>query len=222
MMFRYKSFLAVSIMLVFAVVMSGCGGGSDQTRQVAQKSSQQQEHKSSMETEGDHGEEGHHEQSGQPAGGGRPEKGGEEKAGHSHGEAQAHGGNVTMTTNHHFEVVYKDSTIQVWGYDKQQEPISLEGVQANVHIKTRSGKSERINLELHPSDEGLKYLEGHYTGLSGIEPGNAKLTFHLAGVKGTEEAVEFTQTYEPSSGGHGEEGHHEESGQHGEEGHHNE
>lgn len=210
--------LLVSLLTVPAVLV-GCGSesSSQQTAQAPAEETQEQ----TMNASGGEQQESDGEQQQQTSGSTDQETQHQEEApGHSHAEARAHGGQVTMTKQHHFELVYEGETVKVYGYDKGQNPISLEGVSGELRLKTRGGDSRRVDLETHGADTDRVYLRAQLTGLEDVEPGNAKLTLSLNGVPGAEETVEFTQTYEPRTGAHGggqdhgEEGHHEEDGGH--------
>lgn len=207
-------------LLTLPAVLVGCGSesSSQQTAQAPTDETQQQ----TMEASGGEQQELDGEQHQQTSGSSDPETMHEEEeaAGHSHADARAHGGQVTMTKQHHFELVYEGETVNVYGYDKQQEPISLEGASGELRLKTRGGDSRTVALETHGANSDRVYLRTQVSGLEDIESGDAKLTLSLTGVPGSENAIEFTQTYEPESGDHGgthhegEEGHQEDDGGH--------
>lgn len=210
--------LLVSLLTVPAVLV-GCGSesSSQQTAQAPAEETQEQ----TMNASGGEQQESDGEQQQQTSGSTDQETQHQEEApGHSHAEARAHGGQVTMTKQHHFELVYQGDTVKVYGYDKGQNPISLEDASGELRLKTRGGESRTVELESSEGDSDRVHLRAQLTGLGDVEPGDAKLTLSLNGVPGSQNPIEFTQTYEPGTGDHGgghheeEEGHHEEDGGH--------
>jgi len=138
----------------------------------------------------------------------------EEGAGHSHAKAAQHDGSVVMTEKHHFELVFAGDAVKVYGYDKDQKPISLKGASGSASMRVRGGSSGKAELKYHAEDPG-GYLEAHFEGLGKLKPGQAKITFAVSGLPGAESAT-FTAA-NAAGDGHAEEGHgHEEEG-HGDE-----
>ncbi len=71
----------------------------------------------------------------------------EEKAGHSHERAEQHGGEVAMTKEHHFEVVWMPNHVMVYVYDGRQNPLDAVGVTGEVTFKFKGGKSVTKELK---------------------------------------------------------------------------
>ncbi len=71
----------------------------------------------------------------------------QEKAGHSHERAEKHGGEVVMSKEHHFEVVWMPNHVMVYVYDGKQNPLDAKGVTGEVTFKFKGGKSETKELK---------------------------------------------------------------------------
>lgn len=87
----------------------------------------------------------------------------ESETGHSHEKAERHGGSVTMTSDHHFEVVPMMNGIAVFAYDMHQNPVPVNGVTGTVKVMLRSGKSMTVDLKpysaMHSSQ--MMRVQGH-------------------------------------------------------------
>lgn len=70
----------------------------------------------------------------------------ESQSGHSHAKAEIHGGEVTMTKQHHFEVVWMPDHVMVYLYDKNQNPLPVNGVTGEVTFKFKDGKEQKAEL----------------------------------------------------------------------------
>src|SRR5581483_9760531 len=75
-----------------------------------------------------------HEHGDNDHGGHEHSRGEAEKAGHSHANIQAHGGDVTMTQRHHFEVVFREASVRVYAYSQSQEPIAAKGLSGTAKL----------------------------------------------------------------------------------------
>lgn len=67
----------------------------------------------------------------------------ESKAGHSHSKAETHGGEVAMTTAHHFEVVWMPDHVMVYLYDMNQKPLAAKGVTGEVEFEFKGSKEKQ-------------------------------------------------------------------------------
>ena len=72
----------------------------------------------------------------------------QEKAGHSHEQAEIHGGEVLMSKQHHFEVVWMEDHVMVYLYDGHQKPLPAKGVTGEVTFKFKGGKTQKATLQL--------------------------------------------------------------------------
>jgi hypothetical protein len=133
----------------------------------------------------------------------------ESMKGHSHEKAQGHGGSVVMTKNYHFEVAFKPDAIAVYLYDGSQNALPLKNVTGEVSLKFKNGDTRTLKLKAaeayqmgdkqkqqhHHEEMGQDYLQADVD-LSGVEPGNLKATFSLAGLPNKEELkASFTETF---------------------------
>jgi hypothetical protein len=135
-------------------------------------------------------------------------RGADEESGHGHGKAQQHGGTVVMTEDHHFELVFDGNMVKVYGYDGDQNPISLQGVSGSATLRTRRGDGgNQVELEYHSGDEG-DYLEAHIEGLSDGKAGKAKIAFELSGLS-SGDTTTFIAKYSPPEDEEEGHGHHD-------------
>lgn len=137
-----------------------------------------------------------------------------EEPGHSHERASVHGGEVTMTKEFHFEVVFEAERIAVYPYSGAQDPISAKGLGGSVEVRFRGDKPV-LKAPLTFRDDGKQgYLEAALD-LSGIKPGEAKATIQLGGLAGEgEKEVSFIQPVRLSAGRSHDDGHQEKSSHH--------
>lgn len=125
---------------------------------------------------------------------------GGEKAGHSHEASAVHGGDVSMTEAHHFEVVFFENGVRVYPYGPKQELLAAKGITGTAKL-TKKGveKSVEQKLTYVPADDKKgthrDYLEAAFD-WKGIEKGGAKITIDLAGLPGEKEPkASFTVTF---------------------------
>ena len=71
-------------------------------------------------------------------------------------EIGLHGGREVETGTHHIELVVKDSAVDVFVTDANDQPVSIDGLKG-VAIFTISGKAHRIVLE--PKDGTSRLLK---------------------------------------------------------------
>jgi len=83
--------------------------------------------------------------------------------GHSHEMARLHGGEVTMTPHHHFEVVFTDGQARVYVYDGKQEPVAApKNVTATMTLMAKAGKSETMELHYMAPDPKAGRTQGYF------------------------------------------------------------
>lgn len=163
----------------------------------------------------------------------------QEKAGHSHEKAEIHGGEVLMSKQHHFEVVWMEDHVMVFLYDGQQKPLAAKGVNGEVTFKFKDGRSQQealIPMEVskmqgmhhdeseehgeHKEDNKMAAMrqmmgnQDHFMAkvdLSGAKEGEVKATFTLQGLPNKKESTAtFTAKYKKIKMSHD----HEEKSEH--------
>jgi len=73
---------------------------------------------------------------------------GQTTAGHSYEMAMIHGGQVSMTEQHHFEVLFTDTQARVYVYDANQKPIiDPKDVKVTMTLTGKDGKAEAKDLK---------------------------------------------------------------------------
>ncbi len=87
----------------------------------------------------------------------------ESETGHSHKAASAHGGEVTMTRQHHFEVVPVQEGITVFVYNYTQEPVELSTAITHGSVTLITKDGERRKLTLLPYGKQSKYAKRRTT-----------------------------------------------------------
>jgi hypothetical protein len=125
-----------------------------------------------------------------------------EGTGHSHNKAGGHGGQVTMTKEFHFEVVFERRAVNVFLYNAKQNPISAKSVTGTVSFSFRDKDRQPVDAELsygNPAGEhdGNPSHEGEHTrgqdflradvDLSEVQEGEMKAVFALKGLPGENE-----------------------------------
>ncbi len=133
----------------------------------------------------------------------------ESRPGHSHEQAMAHGGKVTMTQQHHFEVVPMMYGVSVFAYDYRQNPIDASSAQGSVTVMTKDG--DELTAALKPYSEVMSMLrEGqgmmeqgeHMESMlfanmdfSKMDAAEAKVTVNITGLESEKESrVSFRET----------------------------
>jgi len=118
---------------------------------------------------------------------------GESEAGHSHHMAMVHGGEVTMTPHHHFEVLFTDKQARVYVYDDQQAPINdLSTVKTTMTLMAKDGKPETMTLQYMAPDPEKGRTQAYFYAehdMSDVKDGAMKATVKLMGLE--KEPVEF-------------------------------
>ncbi len=117
----------------------------------------------------------------------------ESAAGHSHAQAELHGGSVTMTPDHHFEVVFAAAEMRVYAYDGKQVPIqSLKDVAVSGTLHAKEGDPIGVEFEYVAPDEEAGRSQGYFVAaydFSEVEDGTLKAMIEVAGL--SKEPVKF-------------------------------
>ncbi|MDM7916429.1 MAG: heavy metal-binding domain-containing protein [Candidatus Eisenbacteria bacterium] len=144
--------------------------------------------------------------------------------GHSHEACELHGGQVTMTKDHHFETVFTPAGVQVYVYTAGQAPAMASKAAGTATIEFADGSKKEVPLakekpadaepgvyfcpmhsdvvQMQPGEcakcGGMKLFKqdrlSAQIDLSKVEAGTAKATMHITGLKGDEPEVAFTET----------------------------
>jgi len=133
---------------------------------------------------------------------------GQEAAGHTHEKSSLHGGQVTMTKEFHFEVLFLRDGIQVHLYDRNQNPIPFRAASGEATL-TIPGKGDvTVPLSLKKAAEGkheghehvgadlqLDWLEGR-ADLSKLREDEARIQFRIRNLPGDKEKEDaFRQAF---------------------------
>lgn len=111
--------------------------------------------------------------------------------GHSHASAEVHGGSVTMTKAHHFEVAFTRDSVRVYLYNAEQKPVSVEGVLGKVIVKFRQKGRKSIKVKFKAKSG---YLEASMK-LKGVPDGGGKASFEFANLpESGEPTASFIET----------------------------
>lgn len=117
----------------------------------------------------------------------------ESEIGHSHEMAMIHGGQVTMTSHHHFEVLFTGKQMRVYVYDADQKPIAdPKDVKASMTLMTNDKKSEHMDLHYVAPDPEKGRIQGHFyadRNMTGMKEGDMKAMFKMMGLE--EDPIEF-------------------------------
>lgn len=117
----------------------------------------------------------------------------ESEAGHSHEMAVVHGGQVIMTPQHHFEVLFTDDQSRVYVYDGKQNPITNpKDVTATMTLMMKDGKSETMNLDYTAPDPEKGRTQGYFyvdRDMTGVKDGEMKAVIKMAGLQ--KDPIEF-------------------------------
>ena len=117
----------------------------------------------------------------------------ESAAGHSHEMSEIHGGRVTMTPNHHFEVLFTANEARVYLYNKAQKPIEPgEKVSATLILTSRDGGELALEMKRLRPDAEKGRASGYLAvahDFSGVEENQMKAMVRAVGL--TEEPIEF-------------------------------
>jgi hypothetical protein len=124
----------------------------------------------------------------------RPAMAVEEAAtGHSHEMAELHGGSVTMTPAHHFEVLCTPKEARLYIYDGKQVPIlNLEGMKASMVLQEKTGKPMTMPMTYVKPDAAHGQTQGYFAvthDFSAAAKVAMKATFTVEGLAKT--PVEF-------------------------------
>lgn len=122
-----------------------------------------------------------------------------EKSGHSHDKAALHKGSVTMTQQHHFEVVFHEKELRVYVYTGGQEPIlDLKGVSGSVLFQSKGGDTLTVKLSYVAPDSSDESAQGYLSlehDFSGVKEGTMKASISLEGLSNPKEtSVTFRES----------------------------
>ncbi len=153
-----------------------------------------------------------------------PTKAAGEAPGHSHEKCELHGGQVTMTKQHHFETVFAPDGVRVFIYSAEQTPLPVGKAVGTVTLEYKDGTTRQVPLaaekpaegqpavyycSMHPAQTQMapgkcaicgmnlipQYSLAAKADLSKVPPGTLKAVVRLAGLEGTEPEATFTETY---------------------------
>lgn len=129
--------------------------------------------------------ESHHDMSG--------EMHGDEPMGHSHDMSMIHGGHVTMTKSHHFEVLHTEDAMRVYMYGADQKPI-LDPAKAEVLITLKRKDKDDVALKASyvPPDQEKGRLQGYFAAdydFGSVEDGSMKALVRVDGLD--DKPIEF-------------------------------
>lgn len=109
-----------------------------------------------------------------------------------------HGGQVTATTHHYFEVVYTPTETRVYAFDASQRGLNARRLRGSAVLTVRSsGQSGSFPLEVvaQPAFTGdVGYLAARVD-VSRVHDGDMDVRFDLAGLPTDEPQASFTQTF---------------------------
>ena len=122
-----------------------------------------------------------------------------EKSGHPHDSAASHGGSVTMTQQHHFEVVFYEKELRVYAYTGKQEPIlDIKGVSGSVLLNSKGGDALTVKLSYVAPDSSHESAQGYLSGkhdFSGVKEETMRATFSIEGLSNPKEkSVTFRES----------------------------
>ncbi len=143
-----------------------------------------------------------------------------------HQKSAMHGGQVSMTKEHHFETVFLPNGVTVYAYSKQEAPAMIEEAKGSAKVSYRDGTSKTVALvagvpaEKEPavyfcpmheqvvqSEPGKCKLCGGMKlfkqdrligalDLSKARPGDLEMTIQISGLAGAEPEVTFTEKFQ--------------------------
>lgn len=148
-----------------------------------------------------------------------------EESGHSHDRAALHKGSVTMTQQHHFEVVFHEEEMLVYVYTGSQDPIfDLKGVSGSVLFQSKGGDTLTVKLSYIAPDSLQESAQGYLSvkhDFSGVKEGTMRASISLEGLSHPEEnSVTFRESVRLQvEESHEKEKEQEEHEEHGESGH---
>ena len=123
----------------------------------------------------------------------RPAAAEETAMGHSHEMAELHGGSVTMTPTHHFEVLCTPKEARLYVYDGKQIPIpSLDGMKASMILQEITGKPMTMPMTYVKPDAAHGRTQGYFVAahdFTGADKNALKATFTVEGL--AKKPVEF-------------------------------
>jgi hypothetical protein len=107
-------------------------------------------------------------------------------SGHSHEMAEVHGGRVTMTPNHHFEVLFTSDEARVYSYDESQQLIEAhKEVTVALTLKSKRGGDVTLPMDYVAPDPENGRAQGYFSAahdFGDIEKDEMKAIFLIAGL----------------------------------------
>ena len=114
------------------------------------------------------------------------EKHDEDAKGHSHEAAELHDGAVIMTPKHHFEVIFAPEEVRVYGYDREQKPISeMKDAKVTLTLRKKDGDPKELALDYVGPETKAGRSQGYFAAayeFGKVEEGQMKATFNVSGV----------------------------------------
>ncbi|MBI3268320.1 MAG: hypothetical protein HYZ53_04810 [Planctomycetes bacterium] len=101
--------------------------------------------------------------------------------------AEIHGGLVTATKEHVFEIAFHHDRIEVYLYDREQARASIQGAAGSVALVFRDKQRTGMHADLALVDTHFRDWLSARMDLSRIEHGAARAFVRLAGLPGKEE-----------------------------------
>lgn len=122
-----------------------------------------------------------------------------EMAGHGHDRASLHGGSVTMTQQHHFEVIFQKKELRVYVYTIGQDPIfDLKGISGSVFFQSKGGDTLTVDLSYAIPDSTEEATQGYLSleyDFSSVKEGTMKASISLEGLSNdNESSVTFRES----------------------------
>ena len=126
-----------------------------------------------------------------------PAPAGEAAPGYSHEKSSIHGGKVVMTTDHHFECVFTEDAVLLYGYDGRQEPIDLKDATGEARVYPKEGGPTTMPFRFVPG-KGREpgYLEARFS-FGKVAPTSRTVGVSLFGLKAEgERTASFSVLFE--------------------------
>jgi hypothetical protein len=106
--------------------------------------------------------------------------------GHSHEMAEIHGGHVTMTPNHHFEVLFTPDEARVYLYDMSQKPLpASKDVSVSMNLQTKSGETSKLEMHRVAPDVEKGRTQGYFAAahdFGAVKEGSMKALVQVTGL----------------------------------------
>lgn len=112
-------------------------------------------------------------------------------------EFSRHDGTVVEANSYYFELVPYEAGIRLYGYDPNQDRLSLKETLGSVHVRTEQTRSDHVPLRFHPDqfthqeEPGPGYLQAHDRVLVSPEGDAAELVLRITGLPDRDKPLEF-------------------------------